>query len=493
MKVLLKIAGGVLGSIILLLTLALIAINTDYVQNKALHYATEKLSEKLQTEIKAERISINFLKLTLDLHGVSAVLHGKKTDHFISVKTLHVWGYSMELDGLRLVTNNYKPRKNVGKPKRGWFDAGHLDITANLKMHINYWQKDSFNASITKGSAIDTLSGFHINDLRMHVASNFKKMYVQDVIIRQTDTEIHIPGVEFQIPSKKKGIHLEYHTTSPLKAQVVLQDISRLFTPTLAQFTLPLGLSVDVSGTDSTMTFDNIQVKTEDEKFQLIASGGIEHLTNKYLLNISFHVDQMTAKQGSAAKIIEQFPVKKYMMKQLGNLGNISYKGEFSILRKREVFSGLIGTNAGTISLQNLTINDSTKYILGTIGTDSLELGKALEMKDIGKIVADASFEFDISKERTAQVRKEKGGKLPIGSVKAKVIEAKYKIIKFKNVDVDIVSDGALAEGNLEADGSFAKTSLSFSFDDTKEMHKMKIKPKIKIHFLSSKKAKKEK
>ena len=488
MKTLLKITGGIVGGIILLMIVAFIAINTDYVQNKALHYATEKLSERLRTEIKAESISINFLKLTLDLHNVSAVLHGKKTDHFISVQSLHLRGYSIELDNLKLVTNNYKPRKNVGKPKRGWFDAGHLDVTANIKMQINYWQEDSINASILKGTALDTVSGFHINDLHMQVATNLKKLYVQDAFIRQGSTEIHIPAVEMLLPSKKKGIHLNYHTTRPLTAQVILQDISRLFTPALAQFTLPLALSVNVSGTDSTMVFDDIQIKTEDEKFQLAATGGIEHLTEKYLLNISFHVDKMTAKQGSAAHIIEQFPVKKYMMKQLGNLGNITYKGDFSVLHKRQVFSGLIGTGVGDISLQSLLINDSTKYVSGTVGTSNLELGKALEMNEIGMIAAKANFEFDISKVRTAEMRQRVGGKLPMGTVSAKIDEAKYKILKVRNTTLDMESDGAVAEGLIVISNRILDGKFSFTFTDTNEMHKMKVKPAVKIKLFSKKK-----
>ncbi len=488
MKTLLKITGGILATIILLMIIAFIAINTDYVQNKALHYATEKLSERLKTEVKAERISINFLKFTLDLHGISAVLHGKKTDNFLSVKSMRLRGYSVELNELKFVTDNYKPRKNEGRPKRGWFDAGHLDITANLKLHINHWQKDSINASIFEGTAIDTLSGFHINDLHMQVTSDFKNLYVQNAVIRQGNTEIHIPEVEMQLPSKKKGIGLSYHTTKPLTARVILQDISRLFTPALAQFTLPLGLSVNVSGTDNTMVFDDIQIKTEDEKFQLAASGGIEHLKNKYLLNISFHVDKMTAKQGSAAQIIQQFPVKKYMMKQLGNLGNISYKGDFSVLRKREVFSGLIGTAVGDISLQSLIINDSTKYISGKVGTNNLELGKALGMDDIGKIMADATFEFDISKERTAKMRQQLGGKLPMGTLNAKVDEAKYKVLKVKNATLEMSSNGAVAEGLLVISSRILDSKFSFTFTDTNEMHKMKVKPAVKVKLFSKKK-----
>ena len=48
MKTIWKIILGVLASIIFIVVAALVAVNTDYVQNKALHYATEKLSKKLQ-------------------------------------------------------------------------------------------------------------------------------------------------------------------------------------------------------------------------------------------------------------------------------------------------------------------------------------------------------------------------------------------------------------------------------------------------------------
>ena len=207
-------------------------------------------------------------------------------------------------------------------------------------------------------------------------------------------------------------------------------------------------------------------------------------------MNISFHVDKMTAKQGSAAQIIEQFPIKKYMMKQLDNLGNISYKGNFSILRKREVFSGLIGTGVGDISLQSLIINDSTKYISGTVGTNNLELGKALGMDDIGMIKANANFDFDISKERTAKMRQQLGGKLPMGSVNAKVDEAKYKILKVRNTTLDLSSDGAVAEGLLVISNKILDSKFSFTFTDTNEMHKMKVKPAMKVKLFSKNKKK---
>ena len=483
MKTILKTIGIIIGICLLLVATIVIAINTDFVQNKILKYATAKLSEKLQTKVEAESISINFFSLSADLHGVSLELPGKKADNLIDMETMRLKGKQVDIQRLHFRTDNHLPRKNEGKPKRGWFDAGHIDIMADLQLQINHLQKDSISASIIKGTAIDSISGFNIKDLRMDVTTDLKQMDVRNAVIQQGSTVIQIPEVMLWLPNKKDSTAMSYYTPEPLTAHVILQDISRLFTPALAQFTLPLELSVMAEGDADTMQFRDIKVNTEDEKLQLNAVGSIENLRSKYLLAISFHVDEMIVKRGMKSKIINQFPVKKFMMKQLDNLGEIRYKGDFSILRKREVFAGRIATEVGSLNLANLTLNDSTKIVSGKVSTTDMELGKAIDMKDIGKVEAKASFDFDISKERTALIRKQKGGKLPIGMVDAVVTEANYKKVKVKNVSVEIDSDGAEATGNLSISGRLADSRFIFTFTDTNEMQKMKVKPSLKVHF----------
>mgnify|MGYP007069920125 CR=1 FL=1 len=82
MKTLLKITGGLIGGIFILLLVALIAVNTDFVQNKALQYVTRILTEKLQMPTKAKHININILyefnddsfeNAILKLHGDEAL------------------------------------------------------------------------------------------------------------------------------------------------------------------------------------------------------------------------------------------------------------------------------------------------------------------------------------------------------------------------------------------------------------------------------------
>ena len=116
-----------------------------------------------------------------------------------------------------------------------------------------------------------------------------------------------------------------------------------------------------------------------------------------------------------------------------------------------------------------------------------------MDMPDLGMIACKANFKFDISKPRTAKMRQQKGGKLPIGEVDAEVYEAKYKKVKVRNVVADLLSDGAVAEGNITMKGGRVDVLCSFSFTNTNEMRKTKIKPGIRFHKLSEeRKAEKE-
>lgn len=386
----------------------------------------------------------------------------------------------VDINGLRFSVDNHKPRKNVGRPHRGAFDVGHLDVLANCQMRVNHYGKDTVNVTMTKFTAVDSLTGFNVKDLRFTAGINKEKAYFSDITIQQENTILNFDKGELTLPSKKAGRKLSYHT-SEITGTTLLKDISKPFAPALANFTIPLMLKVKLSGTDSTMLFRDIHVNTSDQKLNIDADGGIDHLKSKELLDIHFHVKEMTTPSKTAINIINQFAVKKFMMKQLNALGTIRYSGDITILYKKELFKGLLRTNVGNMTF-NVTLDEKTKYVLGNIQTGAIHLGKVLEMKDIGNVACRANFTFDMSKPRTAQVRKKKGGKLPIGKVNATVIEAGYKKIKVKNIETIINSDGAVAMGSLKQKNKNVDLLCDFSFTSTDSIHKMKIKPNVKVH-----------
>jgi hypothetical protein len=272
------------------------------------------------------------------------------------------------------------------------------------------------------------------------------------------------------------------YSADNITGKTLLKDISRPFAPVLKDFKIPLNLSLNLSGTDSTMTFSNVRVSTNDRKLTIAASGGIDHLKDAHRLAVRFHVSRMNAKGDIKERIINQFPVKKYMMKQLQRLGDISYAGRFAILWHREEFQGELQTAGGPIDFQ-FALDENTKYVSGKVAVSEFQLGEVIEIKHIGPIDCHADFRFDYSKPRTALMRKEKGGKLPIGEVNALVDKGTYRGIKIKNLSVEIKSDGAEATGNIMQSGRHHDLYCSFTFTDTDAMHEMKItNPGIKFH-----------
>lgn len=387
------------------------------------------------------------------------------------------------IDSLHLSIDNHKPRKNAGKPHRGYFDPGHLDILANLELSLNYYAKDTANVSLTKCVAIDSITGFNVKDLRFQAGINKEKAFLNDVTIQQESTVLTFTNAVVQLPSKKAGRKLAYHT-SRISGKTILKDISRPFAPALGNFKIPVELKVDFSGTDSTMQFDNIHVNTSDQRLALDAVGGITHLQDKDLLDIRFHVKDMVAKGNVAQDIINQFVVKKFMMKQLKALGTIHYTGNVVIIKKKEAFDGLLKTAGGNLNF-DFSLDESTKYLRGNAKTSAFQLGRIMGMPDIGAIACKANFTFDYSKPRTAQMRRKYGGKLPIGSVDATVYEANYKKVKVKNLDVTIKSDGVEATGSISQDNKSLDWACDFTFTDTESLHKIKVKPKVKLKWNS--------
>ena len=401
--------------------------------------------------------------------------------------------YGLKIETLHFILDNHKPRKNTGKPHRGWFDVGHFDVIADLKLTIDYLSKDSVHAALTNFVAKDTLTGFNVKDLHFTVGATKQKAKLKDIVVQQESTILKFDSASLVLPSKKEGRKFSFQT-SLIKGKTQLKDISRPFAPVLRNFTMPLELSVLFSGTGSTLAFRNIEVHTPDQRLKINAYGDISGLKKKEDLNVHFHVSKMTAKGKVKQEIINQFKGKKMMMKQLDALGDLTVLGNVYVFYRREAFDGNVKSAVGGLSF-NFAIDENTKYLTGHAETRSLHLGKVLDMKDLGNVGFNGNFKIDIHKQRTAQMRKKTGGKLPFGDVKATVYEASYKKIKVKDLLVDIKSQGGYVEGNISQQNKGLDWACDFSFTDIDKIEHIKVKPKVKVKFkeIFKKKDKKDK
>ena len=385
----------------------------------------------------------------------------------------------VDIKGLRIISDNHKPRRNTNRPHRGAYDRGHLDITADMGIDILHYGKDTLSARLANCCISDSVTGIDFKDVMTDIAVCGKRVHLSDLMIQQASTKITVPEGEIVLPDKKKGTSLQYRANS-ITARVMLKDISQPFAPVLRKFSIPLNLRVSLRGTNKGMTFRGIHVDTDDKKFVVNATGIMRNLDKGRDFALHFDVHDMVAKPGIKDKIINQFTVKKYMMYQVYALGVIKYHGSFDILWRKEQFRGVLNTEKGDIDF-DFQLDGNTHYLTGNANTDMLKLGELFELKRIGNIDCSATFSIDYSKKRTAEIRKEKGGKLPIGKVTADIRKVEYRKLPLKNILANIDSDGAVADGNITLKGSLTDLMVEFSFTNTTEMHKMKVKPKLKF------------
>ncbi len=385
----------------------------------------------------------------------------------------------VDIKGLRIISDNHKPRRNTNRPHRGAYDRGHLDITADMGIDILHYGKDTLSARLANCCISDSVTGIDFKDVTTDIAVSGKRVHLSDLTIQQASTKITVPEGDIMLPEKKKGTSLQYRANN-ITARVMLKDISKPFAPVLKKFSIPLNLRVSLRGTNKGMTFRGIHVDTDDKKFVVNATGIMRNLDKGRDFTLHFDVHDMVAKPGIKDKIINQFTVKKYMMYQVYALGVIKYHGSFDILWRKEQFRGVLNTEKGDIDF-DFQLDGNTHYLTGNANTDMLKLGELFELKRIGNIDCSATFSIDYSKKRTAEIRKEKGGKLPIGKVTADIRKVEYRKLPLKNILANIDSDGAVADGNITLKGSLTDLMVEFSFTNTTEMHKMKVKPKLKF------------
>jgi hypothetical protein len=389
--------------------------------------------------------------------------------------------YSATVKQAHYKNDNHLPRKNTGRPKRGFFDAKHLDVIADFHVVLDSISKNGITGQLNEFTAKDSITGIDVRKLQAKFKYEKNKVDLRDIFVQQKSTVLNITSGEIVLPSKKEGREFSY-STGVITGKAYLKDISRMFAPVLKNFTLPLNLSLTMKGTINSISFRNVKVSSDDKKLQLAATGDITDLKDKYKLHVRFDVNSMTAKTGMAEKIINQFATKKLMMTQLKNLGDINYTGSFDVLYKKEIFRGLMKTAAGSLNFE-FALDELNKYVNGKVSSKNLALGKVMNLKDLGPMDVAANFTVDISKPRTAQMRKAKGGKLPIGFFNATVNDVAYMGIHVRNLSATLNSDGAVATGDVRQNGRIRDLYFSYSFTDTDQMQKMKVtKSAIKFH-----------
>lgn len=379
-----------------------------------------------------------------------------------------------------------KRRKNIGRPNRGAFDNNHLDVSLNLTAHIRSKGKDSLRVEVSKLNLVDSASGLTINNLYTTAGIGKRHVSVDSLQIDMLHTHLHTGKVMMTFGKKKEAKDVEFQFVKPfhITATTVLRDISKPFAPRLSEFTTPLNLDVDVSGNISKIKFNNINVTTPDKRLHLTARGNMQDVAshNPKDLNLHFRNIRLSAKNGIKDEIISHFS-KKIRLKMMRQI--------------REV---------GNIHFHGLLdVMYHKEYISGILTTKFGKVNAAFTLNSDTKMMTGTMFtpSFEIGKlmnvkklgpvKADAQYsfnisssKKGKGykpaGHLPQGSLTANIHEARYAIVTFKNICADIDCDGHTANGSISIPRKFIDVLVTFTFTQDGTKQTLSVKPGVKQH-----------
>ena len=458
-------------------------------------FKRDSLKKQPQPEATKRKMTFDVNRFAFDRVRVSynerqfslAALHYTREPLDSTLQPLH----HLVIEDFYFKNEHHRPRKNTGKPNRGFFDPQYLEVTANLKLDLDYLHADSLHGVLHSCTFTDSITGIDIRDLRATVTATPQQVLLEDLLVQQTDTKVEIDSAVIVLPDKQTERPLAYHT-SLIQGHTILRDISRPFAPPLREFKMPVMFRCYMHGNIDEIAFNEVEVSTPDKHLLVLAKGAVHNMRNKHGLHVHFDVPRMYAKKGMAERIIHQFPIKRFLMDEVHALGNINFHGGFDVFYKLVNVKGTVGTTVGDLNA-DIILDSKKHYLMGQATTEGFHLGEVVDMDQLGDVSLSANFKFDISKARTAVMRRRKGGKLPMGEITAHVTEASYLFAKTRNLTARIVSDGALAEGKIMLPGSHMDIYCIFSFTNTRELKKMKFKPGLKFHDLfSSKKASKK-
>ena len=421
---------------------------------------------------------------SLDL--ILSGLKFKYQDKRLSMRTLHIEQrkasldftkpFSLKLDSITFKNDNHKPRKNTGKPNRGWFDQGHLDMVVSIEATVNYLSKDSLYAQITHLELLDKPSDLDIRHFSTFINRSGNKLTATNIFIAMMRTRVRINKVDVDIP----GVHVY---DFPLEADVYLQDLAKPFATPLSHFTTPLKLRAICGGDIDRYLFKNIDVTTFDNRLHITGEGDLCDVTKKRDLTLHFWDLKMTAVKGVKEQIVNHFSkkVNLKMTKQLKALGDIRYIGKVDIAFRREDVSGTLFTKYGNLNF-DFTLDGDTRHMTGTMSTDSMDLGSIMNIKKLHIARTRATYDFDItSKRKAAALGINRKGRLPIGSLNAFVGFGSYGSFKVKNLAANMESDGREAKGHIDLPGNVLDIDVDFSYIQTDYEQGLRIHPKMRF------------
>lgn len=459
----------------------------DFKLAKAEYNQADSLIRTKKIEMQYHNYSISLEKGEYDITKQDVLienLRAVKGGDVASIATLTCKNLKdIEVEDFRYFTNNDLPRKNAGKPMRGAFDSGHMKIVGHAHLTLLNKDTDNIQLHVDRLWADERESGLRIDTMSCLITSDTKTARITDLYLKDQNTIIRIPSIDVKgLKNDKKTQKSNFSfSTSPIHVKTKLSDISKPFSPALADFSTMLELTTSMTGCKDSINFHDIKVNTLDNRLKIEAKGCIDSLSSVKQLKLHFDVKSMTARNNITEQIVSHFRIKPTMMGIVRQMGNLQFTGMVDIPYMSQQIQGRLVSGVGPVRF-NILLENKTRYIQGMVVSDSINLGKLVDNPNLGNLALETEFKFDIAGRNSAQRLGRKVTSLPAGFARGVAKEAKYRFLTLRNTYFDIKSDGTTATGSVRLARALVDVLCDFSFTNTDFKNSLKAKPSLRFH-----------
>lgn len=542
----LKSLSYILVTLLLIAILALSGLAMWLRTNEAHQWLFQKgigmLKDKLQTEVKADSIGIELMRGQVRIYGLS--VNDREDSLMLSVNSLHagiapfelldrkvrvtdveMFGayarlkkdstgtnfqfvidafkqkkprkkkqkFELDVDVKELNLNNiharwdvtHKPRKNLDKPTHGAFDMNHVNLEVDLHAAIRQLHEGAYEMDLKGINLTDFESGLRIEDISTHALWS-------DDVLRLDNLEVRLPQSSLSSESLAFNIKkMEVVEPFNVRANVVLQDIAQPFAPGLSNFTTPLQVWAKVSGKLSDLQVDDIHIMTPDSLLDITGTGLLNIGSKGTPSTLHFTNVDMRAENEMKVQLVMHFAktVRLKMMQQMEQIGDIRFRGNLDLLHKKQVVSGRLDTEYGYVDTE-FAVQSDIHYLTGYLDTPALEMGKLMNIKNLGAINGHIDFDFNISANAPHLEGALPNGRLPMGQVDAIINNARYKMFRSKKIEASVYSDGSTATGSIRLPKNIIDLIVNVKYIQTDELQHLQVRPRIKLHNIFKRKKK---
>lgn len=271
----------------------------------------------------------------------------------------------------------------------GRFNANHIDIQniiANISLKA--FTSDSINAVI-KRLSIEEASGLDIRKLGLKLTANDKQMNIDNFTLQLPNSSFNLDTLQCNYDSLASFSNFAEEVQFKVKtgpSYFTPSDIAP-FTTALSHFQDPIELQFEVFGKVNNIECPYLDIHSGDI-LRLKCEAFLQGLPQFNEAFVFGKVSELYINQRGINFLVKNFAADESKTPSIANnLGDVSFKGEITGYFSDLVTYGTLSSDVGAIKtdIKVSTNKEAASFSYsGTIQTDSLQLGKLLNNKELG-------------------------------------------------------------------------------------------------------------